>query len=181
MLDTSQRDRRPKQGALLGACEADCAGRGAGGREQPVDVALAAAQVAWVVLDDGAVEGHDWGGLVIDGPDAEAWNSASASFLNCHRAKSDEATMAAERRDMYDARARMKVMSAVRLESGLWVRGVEGLVPPRHRQNPLAEHAQLRVDDDVAGLVEPEVWPAAKFVSPDSGYGEMDGDVYAGA
>lgn len=67
------------------------------------------------------------------------------------------------------------------LEVGPEVGGVEGAVPARQGQDAPAEHAQLGVDDDVAGPLEPTRGPLAELVAPDGGDGEVDGDVDARA
>lgn len=67
------------------------------------------------------------------------------------------------------------------LEVGPRVALVQGLVPPRHRQDALAEHAQLGVDDHVAGPFEPARGPAAELVAPDARHRQVDGDVHPGA
>jgi hypothetical protein len=64
-----------------------------------------------------------------------------------------------------------------RLEHWPGVGGLEELVPLSEGQDVVAEHAQLRVDDDVAGFLVPAAWAVAELGLVDECHGEMSGDV----
>lgn len=68
-----------------------------------------------------------------------------------------------------------------RLEVRPEVGRVEGLVPARQGQDAPPEHAQLGVDDDMAGPREPARGPPAELGAPDGRDGQVDGDVDARA
>lgn len=57
--------------------------------------------------------------------------------------------------------------------------GLEQLVPLGQREDVLAEHAQFRIDDDMACSLVPATGPLAIFRHADSGDRKVGGDVDA--